>query len=165
MKILKVSFTKSRNKSKNIIFIYRILPHITSHLLVSFFWIVNWKKGIWIPEETSQFYPWKTIISLTKDYYIFDHSLIDGRSINQLPFGIVFSFIDLFVPSFVLPLVTTLFLSILLNFSVYLFLTRFTKNYIILNLASISMAFSFVSLNTSNYLSKTSASVFFLLIL
>ena len=144
--------------------IRKFLPLIAIQFLTTLFWLLNWKKGIWVPEETSQFFPWRTLIGLGSDTYIFDGTAIDGRSINQLPLGIFFGLIDLFAPSHLMPLITTLCLSLLLNFSIVLFLSRFIKNQIVLHLASIATVFSFVSLNTSTYLSKTSASVFFLLV-
>lgn len=152
-------FKIALEKSRHILW-----PLITIQFLTTLFWLLNWKKGIWVPEETSQFFPWRTLIGLGSDTYVFDGTAIDGRSINQLPLGIFFGLIDLFIPSHLLPLITTLCLSLLLNFSIVLFLSRFIVNQKILHLAAIATVFSFVTLNTSTYLSKTSASVFFLLV-
>jgi hypothetical protein len=137
---------------------------IALFVAVCFFWIANWEKGIWIPEEPSQYFPWKSFTGLTQTTYLFDESYIDGRTINQLPLGFFFGLFDIFAPRYALPIITTIFLTLLIVVSLYLFFGRFAENFWIKFILVCYSIFTFVGLNTSMYLSKSLGITYFLLV-
>jgi hypothetical protein len=117
----------------------------------------------WPPEESSQYFPKSALKALGNNKFTFDNSPVHGAVLNVLGFGTIFAPFEDSSFQMYIPLMMRLTLGLALLVSTFLFGKIFISNQIVNALFSSSVAFSFVSLSSVSYASKSLGVVFFLM--